>query len=482
MTAQTSPHLSCLVEAGLQDLVLTSADGGYTAREAAYWSRSAALKPACIVRPKNAKEVSAALNAIVQGNKNFAVRSGGHAPSVGVSNISEGITIDLGLINHIIYDAASETVTIGPGQKWKEVYKELQKFNRTVAGSRDGNVGVGGFLLGGGYSWITACKGWSCDNVLEYEVVLADGRIVTSSAEKEPELFRALKGGGNNFGICTNFTMSTIPCEQVFGGKAIAPKSSIPDVIRIATNFPETVTKYPNSNIVIVITYVPERDDIVASGALVQLQSSSGEPDHGLDEWMALPKVLDTTKMTTIYDLTFEIMLPHNYHNTWFTGCFKNDERIIAKAVEVHNDVVEQLRELIPERDFRTQCIIQPVPKMISEHSAAAGGNVMGVERHATNGFLLLLSAMVKTSEQQAMVFPKIKAALQAVKDYAEVTVDGGNLSWIYMNYADKSQQVLEGYGPDNVANLQKVAAKYDPEKVFQTLCPGGWKIPEIGA
>lgn len=119
---------------------------------------------------------------------------------------------------------------------------------------------------------------------------------------------------------------------------------------------------------------------------------------------------------------------------------------------------------------------------MISEHSAAAGGNVMGVERHPTNGILLLLSAMVKTSEQQAMVFPKIKAALQAVRDYAEATVEGGNLSWIYMNYADKSQQVLEGYGPENVARLQKVAATHDPEKVFQTLCPGGWKIPETGA
>lgn len=478
---QMCPQLECLVQAGLRDSVLTSSDAGYDAREAAYWSRSASLKPTCIVRPKNTEEVSRALEAIVQAKQKFAVRSGGHAPSVGASSISEGITIDLGLLDQIAYDETTEMVTIGPGQKWKQVYKELQKWDRTVAGSRDGNVGVGGFLLGGGYSWITARKGWGCDNVLAYKVVLADGRVVTVSAgeDQHPDLFRALKGGGSNFGIVTSFTMSTIPCKNVWGGKAVAPKAAIPDVIRIATRFPDTVAEYPNSNLVIVVTYVPEKDDIVASGALVKLESPEEKVDHGLDGWMALPKVLDTTRTTTIYDLTFEIMLPHGYHNVWFTATLKNDERILTKAVEAHNNMVEELRTLIPERDFRTQCILQPVPKLICDHSAAAGGNVMGVERHASNGVLFLLSAMLKTAEQQALVHHKVKAAVEGVKEFAGATVEGGNLPWIYMNYADMSQDVLQSYGVENLDKIRKAAEKYDPERVFQELCPGGWKIPK---
>ncbi|XDG10327.1 hypothetical protein ABKA04_009942 [Annulohypoxylon sp. FPYF3050] len=433
------PQARCLAEAGLREQILLPSDPRYKAREATYWSRSASLNPVCIVRPRNATDVSTALKALVSAGRNFAIRSGGHAPSAGVNNIEDGITIDLSLINHIIYDAASQTVEIGPGQSWKEVYKELQKSNRAVAGSRDGHVGVAGFLLGGGYSWITGRTGWGCDNVLAYEVVLADGRIVAVSAKEDqhPDMFLALKGGGNNFGIVTSFTMSTVHCARVWGGKAIAPKTAMPDVIRIASRFPETVSKHPDCNLVIVITYVPEKDDIVASAAIVQTQGDADDP--GLSEWMALPMILNTTKVTTIYDTTFD--------NAWFTACFKNDERIVAKAVAVHADLVETFKLRIPESDFRTQCIFQPVPKMIAELSIAGGGNVMGVEHHTSNGILFLLSAMLKTSEQKAFAQVKVHQAVEAVREYAATIEGDGNLPWIYMNYADKSQNVLGSYG-----------------------------------
>lgn len=314
----SSPELPCpqaryFIEAGLQQQTLSPSDPSYKAREATYWSRSASLNPACIVCPRSAVEVSTALKSLVSAGQRFAIRSGGHAPSTTVNNIKGGITIDLSLINHIVYDATSQTVRIGPGQNWKEVYKELQKSHRTVAGSRDGNVGVAGFLLGGGYSWITARTGWGCDNVVSYEVVLADGRIITVSAQEDQhaDMFLALKGGGNNFGIVTSFTMSTVHCDRVWGGKAITPKIAIPDVIRIASRLPETISKYPDCNIVIVITQVPEKDDIIASGAVVQTQGVVDDP--GLSEWMALPMILNTTKVTTIYDTTFEFLLPSGY-------------------------------------------------------------------------------------------------------------------------------------------------------------------------
>ncbi|KAI0838426.1 FAD-binding domain-containing protein [Hypoxylon sp. FL0890] len=472
------PHAAPLIEAGLQSQVLLPAQQGYEAREATYWSRAAALKPACIVRPRSAEEVSTAVKALVNAGERFAIRSGGHAPTTGASDIDGGVTIDLSLIDHIEYDEGSETVKIGPGQRWKQVYKEMQKHNRTVAGSRDGNVGVAGFLLGGGYSWITTRKGWGCDNVLSFELVLADGQIIIATADNSySDLFRALKGGGNNFGVVTSVVVRTIPCSRVWGGKVIAPSEAIPDVIRMCSSFPETITKFPDGNIVMVITYVPERNEIVASGAVVQTQGGADDP--GLREWMALPKIMDTTKTTTIYDLTFEFLLPHNYYNSWFTICVKNDERIIAKAVEVHQNLVEELKSFVTEADFRTQCILQPLPTFIAELSAATGGNIMGIERHPTNGVIFLLSAMMKTSEQKAFAHPRVKASIEAVKEFA-ATIEGGNLPWIYMNYADKTQDVLGGYGIENVRKMKEVSAKYDPQQVFQRLCPGGWKIADV--
>ncbi|KAI0101447.1 FAD-binding domain-containing protein [Hypoxylon sp. NC0597] len=473
------PHVAPLINAGLQSQILLPSEQGYEAREATYWSRAAALKPACIVRPRSAEEVSVAVKALVSAGEKFAVRSGGHAPSQGVSNIHGGVTIDLSLIDHIEYDDVSETAKIGPGQRWRQVYKELQKHNRTVAGSRDGSVGVAGFLLGGGYSWITTRKGWGCDNVLSFEVVLGDGRIITATADENQhaDLFRALKGGGNNFGVVTSFTMRTIPCSHVWGGKVIAPNEAIPDVVRICSSIPETISKFPDANVVMVIAYVPERDEIVASGALVQTQGVADDP--GMQELMALPKIMDTTKISTIYDLTFEFLLPHNYYNSWFTISVKNDERIIAKAVDAHQNLVEELKSFATEADFRTQCILQPLPTFIAEHSAATGGNIMGIERHQSNGVIFLLSAMMKTPEQEAFAHPRVKAGIEAVKEFA-ATIEGGNLPWIYMNYADKTQDVLGGYGIDNVRRMKDVATKYDPHQVFQKLCPGGWKIVDV--
>lgn len=300
-----------LLDNGLGSQVLVSSDPLYGVRQAMYWSKTARLKPACIVRPRSPSEVSTTVKALVDANEKFAIRSGGHATSAGVSNIEDGVTIDLSLLSHIEFDEKSETVRIGPGNTWKQVYKELQKQNRVVAGSRDGNVGVGGFLLGGGYSWITACEGWGCDNVVAYEVVLADGQIVTADRNAQADLFVALKGGGNNYGIVTSFMMRTMRCDRVWGGKVVVPKEAIPDVIRITSSFANNVKQYPHSNLIVVITYLPEKQDMVASGAVVQTRGV--EADAALKDWMDLPNIVNTTKMTTTYELTFEMMLPKDH-------------------------------------------------------------------------------------------------------------------------------------------------------------------------
>lgn len=113
----------------------------------------------------------------------FAVRAGGHMNWAGSNNINDGVTIDLGLLNSTQYDASTQTARLGPGAKWKDVFAELEKHGRTVVGAREAECGVGGFLLGGGNTYHTSRYGFACDNVVAYEVVLADGRIVTADAD-----------------------------------------------------------------------------------------------------------------------------------------------------------------------------------------------------------------------------------------------------------------------------------------------------------
>lgn len=103
----------------------------------------------------------------------------------------------------------------------------------------------------------------------------------------------------------------------------------------------------------------------------------------------------------------------------------------------------------------------------------------MGIDRQKENGLLFLAVTMVNTPEQEAFAAPKVKKWIQDVRDFA-ATIEGGNHDWVYLNYADKSQDPLSSYGPENVKKMKQVAARYDPGQVFQKLCPGGFKISDV--
>lgn len=108
----------------------------------------------------------------------FAVRGGGHSTRAGSNNIDDGVTIDLRLMNTTTYDPQTTFASIGPGSLWHEVYATLDPRGITVAGGRAGSVGVAGFLTGGGNSFYTSQQGFACDNVKNFEVVLASGLVV----------------------------------------------------------------------------------------------------------------------------------------------------------------------------------------------------------------------------------------------------------------------------------------------------------------
>lgn len=156
----------------------------YADRTLSYWSISAQLKPSCIVQPQNTAEVSEAVKVLVVSTAckqtKFALRSGGHTTWAGSNNIDHGVTIDLGLMNSTTFDPMTKIATIQPGSRWNQVYATLDPKGFTVAGGRAGSVGVAGFLMGGGNSFYTSQQGFACDNVKNFEVVLASGLVAVS--------------------------------------------------------------------------------------------------------------------------------------------------------------------------------------------------------------------------------------------------------------------------------------------------------------
>lgn len=305
------PEGKCLVDAGLQQQVLVPEDVDYTARQESYWSSSAKIKPACIVLPRSTSEVATALKALTAADQPFAIRSGGHTNWAGSNNIEGGVTIDLSLLNMVTFDESSETASIGPGGRWRDVYAELHKHGRVVAGGREGNVGVAGLLLGGGNTYFTARKGWACDNVVSYEVVLADGSVVEADIDNHADLFRALKGGSNNFGIVTNFKMSAIKCSKVWAGMTFYPKQVIPSAIEAMTSFTANVENDTDSNLICILTYIPDFKDVVVATMFTNVAGVERAPVY--DKWAALPQIMNTIKMTSISEMALEYNIPTHH-------------------------------------------------------------------------------------------------------------------------------------------------------------------------
>lgn len=143
----------------------------YEYEESRYWSQQQALTlPICRFSPTSPYDVSIAVLTLQVTQCQFAVKSGGHAAFTGASNINGGITIDLINLKQVTVSADKTQTSVGPGNRWFDVYSKLQPQGLTVIGGRVSDIGVGGLTLGGGISFFSGRYGWACDNVNTYEV------------------------------------------------------------------------------------------------------------------------------------------------------------------------------------------------------------------------------------------------------------------------------------------------------------------------
>ena len=128
--------------------------------------------------------------------------------------------------------------------------------------------------------------------------------------------------------------------------------------------------------------------------------------------------------------------------------------------------------------DFETQCFFQPLPKIIGDYGAAKGGNILGIDSHEDNVMILLGSLGLNGVDQEAVGRKKMLAWKDHMEQFTKEV--GGFIRYRYMNYADRSQDVISSYGDKNVKEAREVAKRYDADAVFQTRVPGGFKLPDI--
>lgn len=179
-------------------------------------------KPGMIVKCQNKQDISAAIQFSRNNDMEVSIRSGGHN-GAGLGLCNDGLAIDLSLMNNIQIDAIRKTARIEAGCTLADIDQKTHEFGLALPSGIISTTGIGGITLGGGLGYLSRKCGLTIDNLLEAEVVLADGSIVIANALENADLFWALRGGGGNFGVVSSFLFELHKLHTVYGGPMFWP-------------------------------------------------------------------------------------------------------------------------------------------------------------------------------------------------------------------------------------------------------------------
>ena len=220
---------------------------------------------AAVAQPATAEEVSAVVKFATANGIAFNVKGGGHSTAaMSAAPSPEGMVLDLGLMNSVSVDPASQTVTFGGGCIWRQVDAALWEHGLATPGGAVSSTGVGGLILHGGFGLLSGLHGLTLDVLISCQVVLADGSIVTASKTENQELFWALRGAGSSFGVVTSFTSKAFPQGEVWAGVVLYYLDKMDVLLDFLNHWEET--NDGSQVVAMVFTHLPQLPGVEVHG------------------------------------------------------------------------------------------------------------------------------------------------------------------------------------------------------------------------
>ncbi|KAF9022273.1 FAD dependent oxidoreductase [Hymenopellis radicata] len=428
----------------------------------AHWSAAAILPAVCSVEPGTAKDVGIILGILGATKTSFAVKGGGHSQNPGYSG-TKGVQISMSRFTDVIYDASTQTAAVGTGNIWDDVYATLEPYGRQVVGGRFPGVGVAGFSLGGGYSWLSNQYGLSLDTIVGYELVKPDGTICKITQASDAELFFALKGAHHNFGIVTSIIFQTVEQGQIWGGQVIVAADQIPTLIAAAAQWVQDVTD-------------PKAAILSALNGLVLLFYDEPTPPAGMfDTFLALPALVSDvttrsyTGLVASYLAWGEPVFARVACNT--VPIAVDSEAVMTATLNETTFWVEQLSAQIQGDLFFSWSIEPFLPTLLTHNSVATAYPF--VRDVAFAPYMIQLAWSDPAFDD--LIFDTMR---QSVEQLVRVAVGDGQSRVAgappYPNYALFGTPVEELYGA-NLPKLKTIKARVDPTDVMGLA--GGWRI-----
>jgi FAD/FMN-containing dehydrogenase len=452
------------LQQNLRGRVVQPADADYDTVRALY-NGMIDKRPRVIARCVDVADVITAVNFAREQGLLLAIRGGGHnGPGLGSCN--DGLVIDLSTMKSVHVNPASRTVRVEPGCTSGDVDHATHAYGLAVPFGIVSTTGVAGLTVGGGSGYLTRQHGLTIDNLLEADVVLADGSVVTASKSEHPDLFWAIRGGGGNFGIVTSFLFRAHPVKMVYAGPIFWDAAKHGKAVM--TTYRDFIATAPEElGFFVGLKTVPSVDAFPKEGwgkrACAIIGSYNGSQADGERAMAPLLKALPapifnwmgTMPFPAINSL-FDPLFPKGLQWYWKADFVKS---LPDEAIDTH---IAQAAKAPTEL-----CLMHLYPIDGAVRRVAADATAWSA-RNAT--FSMVIAGISPEPKDAEALKSWGRAYWKAVHPY--------NLGGAYINfmYDDEPEGRLEATYGDNYARLATVKMKYDPKNLFrvnQNITPG---------
>ncbi|MEV6325090.1 FAD-binding oxidoreductase [Nocardia sp. NPDC051787] len=432
-------------------------DAGYD-RARTIWNGDIDRHPAVIAQCVSPDDVAAALAFGRDNALEISVRGGGHSYS-GTSVGEDGLMINLSAMKGVAVDPEAGQALVGGGATMADMDAATQSYGLAVTGGVISDTGVGGLTLGGGMGWLTRMAGLAIDNLVSAQVVLADGRIVRASETENPELFWALRGGGGNFGVVTEFEYRLHPVgPEVHLGLFFWAAAEGTDALRLIREFIPTLPRRSGALIAAAMSappapFVPEHYHFVPGYALIVAGFGSAE-EHAA----AVAPIRDA--LAPLFE--FITPIPYAGLQQMLDTAAPRGMHGYEKALDLDdfsNEVIAVLTENAGQKtsplSFMPIFPLNGAFSTVGEDDTAFGG-----ARTAHYG--CNITAMTPDAETLTLDRAWVRTTWEALRPLASNPAGYVN----FMADADYDR-VRESYGSTKYAKLARIKADYDPGNVF---------------
>ncbi|KAG7139708.1 putative FAD-linked oxidoreductase like protein [Verticillium longisporum] len=458
------------------------ASSTYFKEQQEYWSTSSGdLKPSCILFPESTQELADIVAIIRDNNETFAVKSGGHSPNDHFASVDGGPLISTARLNQVTLNAAEGKVRVGPGNRWENVADALDGTGWNAVGGRIGNVGVGGLLLGGGLSFLSTQRGWAANSVLEYELVLPNATVVNVTQSNYPDLFLALRGGGNNFGVVASFLLQAYPQGEIWGGSMFFPSTPKTDTV-ILNAIRDFTEHYPDEKAAIIPTAILTGAGLVNMWTIFMFYNGPEPPAGTFANFTAAKPFLNTCKTRSFRDFVrannYGVITGSVYHIGTETMPLPSAANIdVLEDIHEHWRNVRNSVKLVP--GMTSNIGYQPLPKGMARIAKQRGGDLLDMSDDVDRIVL-----QITLSHLSSINTPQIEAAMRTAYTGFKDRVDNYTAEGVlpethlplFMNDAFYDQDYFGRLRPEHQQLVARVQQEVDPDGMFRDRT-GGFKI-----